>query len=110
MKMTGIHKHRTPQQVLEWYPHPIPQPDSEEARQARVGRQFRLYFLADASKKMLKLGKKPASAAREQKARALRLEVEEMNRLMLTPRNEFLVETHAWFVEMLLDDLRELIG
>ena len=107
--MTNIHKGRTPQQILEWYPHIQPPPASEEERRARVGRQFRVYFLADAMKKIERLGKKPASPARTEKARRARQEIEGMQALMLKPKNDFLVEDHAWLVEHLLDEARELI-
>lgn len=106
--MRSIHKHRTPQQVLDWYPHPIPQPDTEEARQARVAQRFRLYFLLDAERKTMSLGKKAASAERTRKASLLLPEVEAMKTLISEPQNAFLLRDHARPVDDLLADLRAL--
>ena len=108
--MTNIHKHRAPQQILDYYPHPIPQPDTEEARQARIGQRFRLYFLLDIEKKLLALGKKKAGAARTEKARELLPQVEAAHALMVSPPNRFLIKDHARHVDYLLSDLHAIIG
>ncbi len=107
--MTNIHKHRTPQQILEYYPHPIPQPDSEEARQARVAQRFRLEFLLSPDRKLVTLGKKPASAQRSEKARLAVAEVERANALMWEPQNAFLAKDHALHITWLQAELGKLI-
>lgn len=107
--MTNIHKHRTPQQILECYPHPITQPDSEEARQARVAQRFRLEFLLDPMRIIKTLGKKPASAKRREKARSALAEVERANALMWEPQNAFLAKDHALHISWLQAELGKLV-
>ena len=106
--MRPIHKHHTPQQILDYHPHPIPQPDSEEARQARVAQRFRLEFLGPVDSKLVALGKKNLRAAKQARARALVVEAEQAKTVMYS--RPFLVEAHVRHVETILRDLRTLIA
>ncbi len=106
--MRNIHKGKTSQQVLDYYPHPIPQPDTEEARQARVAQRFRLEFLLDPHRQLAALGKKPASVQRRDKARLAVAELEHANALMHEPQNNFLVKDHVRHIAWLLAELHPL--
>ena len=109
-RMRSIHKGKTPLQILEYYPHVIPQPDSEEARQARVAQRFRLDFLGPVDSKLAALGKNSLGPAKQARARALLVDAEAAKSLLLEPQNAFLVEGHARHVETVLTDLRSVIA
>lgn len=100
----------TTEQLLAWSPFTTEPPANEDERIERAERQFRVYFIGTVAIELDKLGKNPASPQRDQTARALRTKVEEAHALMLQPKYEFLVEKHAWFIEHLLDETRDLIG
>ena len=108
--MRSIHKGKTPQQTLDYYPHAILQPDSEEARQARVAQRFRLEFLFDADRTVRFLGNKKMNAQRRAKARTALVEVENAKALMHEPQNAFLVNGHAQHVAWLLAELHRMVG
>ena len=99
----------TTEQLLEWSPFTTNPPANEDERRQRGARQFRMYFIVDAEKKLQEIGKNSGSAESKESARLLRHRVGELQELMLRPEYEFLVEEHAAWIEHLLDETRDLI-